>query len=76
MAILEIEIPDEHIPRLITALTRLLEAGEAVDPENPTNEEIRLKAKSICIKHLKDVWKEQEWIINNDSFEFEEVTIE
>lgn len=76
MAQLIIEIPDIYIQRLKIALTRLLNEGEAEDLENPTNEEIRLKAKSICIKHLREVWKAEEWKINNESFEFEVPIIE
>lgn len=76
MAIIEIEIPDINIQRAKTVFKRLLKEGEAEDLENPTNEEIRLKAKAICVKHLKEVWKEQEWIMNNDSFVFEDTGIE
>lgn len=72
MAQITITIPDTYVPRLKTALKRLLKDGDAEDLENPTNEEIRLKAKSICINHLEEVWKAQEWKMNNDSFEFEE----
>ena len=76
MAQLTITIPDIYIPRLKIALIRLLNEGEAIDLENPTNEEIRLKAKSICIKHLWEVWKAEEWKINNEGFEFDDPGID
>lgn len=75
MASLTITIPDIQIPRILTALTRILKEGEAVDLENPTNEEIRLKLKSLCIKHIKDKLKEQETILNYEAFEFEDINI-
>lgn len=76
MAQLIINIPNDKIDRLKIALIRLLKEGEAVDLENPTNEEIRLKAKSICIDHLIEVWKAEEWKMNNDSFVFENTEVE
>lgn len=76
MAILEINIPDDKIDRLIIALKPLMKEGEADDLENPTGQEAKLKAEDICKKYLIAVWKEQEWIMNNDSFEFEDTGIE
>lgn len=76
MAILEINIPDDKIDRLIIALKPLMKEGEAADLANPTGQEAKLKAENICKNYLIGVWKEQEWIMNNDSFEFEDTGIE
>lgn len=75
MAQFTIEIPDDKIDRVKTALKRLLVEGEAIDLENPTNVEIRDKAKSICVKHLKAVLKEQATILNYENFVYELIDI-
>ena len=73
MAEFTIDIPDNQVPRLVTAVNKELIEGDAVDLENPTSEEIRLKAKSICIDHLKTLVLNSEIQIHEDSFLFEDI---
>ena len=75
MASLTITIPDNTLTRVKTALKRLLVTGEAVDLENPTNDEIKAKIKSLCIKHIKDKLKEQEIQITYESFSFTDINL-
>ena len=76
MAEIRFNVPNVHLPSLKVAMKRLMVVGDAEDLENPTDEEAGLKAKNICIKHLKEVWKAELWKINNESFEFIDPEIE
>ena len=73
MAEFTIDIPDNQVPRLVTAVKKELIEGDAVDLENPTPEEIRLKAKSTCIEFLKKLVLNSEVQDNRTAFVFEDI---
>lgn len=55
MAIIQIEILDEHVPRIVAAYKMRLAEGDAVDMENPTDAEVL----AVLKRHWKQVTKKE-----------------
>lgn len=73
MANITIEIPSEQLPRIITAMKLRLVTGDAVDLDNPTNQEIIDNIKKTWIEGLKKIVSDHEHREYNklqDSFQF------
>ena len=68
MAQLIIEIPDVQLPRVITAFGALVQEGDAVDVENPTNQEIVIIVKTYISNALIRRVNDYEKVIHTSEF--------
>jgi hypothetical protein len=75
MAQLILEIPDPVIPRLRAATIRILDEGDAVDLENPTDLEIVNKLKSLCIQRLTKLVFDFEKFEHKQNFSYTDMSI-
>ena len=55
MAIIQFDINNQDVPRIKEAYKNLLEVGDAVDLENPTNDELVAKLKSVAITNIRAI---------------------
>jgi len=68
MAQLIIEIPDVQLPRVIAAFGALVQEGDAVDIENPTNQEILIIVKTYVSNTLIRRVNDYEKVIHTSEF--------
>jgi hypothetical protein len=75
MAELTINIPDGQIPRLRDAAKTQMVEGDAVDLENPTNQEVISKLQELCIERLMTLVQSYERHVNNSQFVFDDLNM-